>query len=264
MIPEAAGSRPVTRPIFLKGRKMTTYESSAKMAQYIEAEWGDAIRDSLSPVNGLDLHPYGMHAAIFYREAASMVSKFLPDAGVHADIGCGLGRFVYEMGNLKPKAKFHLYDTSNEFTRFLKSVKEQDNSPPKLVVKAMSNADAVEIPMPSPLKEKFGEYKSHIGTVHETFPQVTCDVVTALNVYDRVPFQQRPTFLASLKNITKKGGILILATPYDFKPDDAPDTDDLKSLGLGMVLHEATLDYRMRTSPYYLHDYKTHLVAWQL
>jgi SAM-dependent methyltransferase len=243
---------------------MNTYETQIKMAQYIEAEWGDAIRDSLPPITDRDLHPYGSHAASFYREAANLVCKFLPDNGSLADIGCGLGRFVYEMGNLRPKATFHLHDNSNEFTRFLQSVKGQDNEPPKLVVRTTPNADVFEIPMPTPLKEKFGEYKSHAGTVYEAFPQITCDVVTAFNVYDRVPHDQRTTFLANLKSITRKDGVLILSTPYDFKPDDMADTYDLKSLGLGEVLHEATLDYRMRTSPHYLHDYKTHLVAWRV
>lgn len=243
---------------------MTTYESSAKMAQYIEAEWGDAIRTSLPPVVGLDLHQYGEHAATFYREAANLVCKFLHDNGSLADIGCGLGRFVYEMGNLKPNAAFHLYDTSNEFTRFLQSVKGQDNELPKLVVRTTPNTDVVEIPIPTLLQEKFGEYKSRVGTVYAAFPQITCDVVTAFNVYDRVPHRQRATFLANLKSITRKDGVLILATPYDFKPDDTPDTYDLKSLGLGEVLHEATLNYRMRTSPHYLHDYWTHIVVWRV
>lgn len=243
---------------------MTTYESSAKMAQYIEAEWGDAIRDSLPPTTGLDHHPFGLHAATFYREAARLVSKFLPDNGVLVDIGCGLGRFAYEIGSLKPSATIHLYDSSHEFTCFLRSVKGQDNCPPKILVSTTRISDVHEIPIPALLMDKFGVYKTHAGIVYDNFPQLSCDVVSAFNVYDRVPHGERDAFLDSLKKTTRKGGVLVLSTPYDFKPDDIPDTYDLKSLDIGHVIHEATIAYRMRTSPNYLHDYWTHLVAWRV
>jgi SAM-dependent methyltransferase len=201
------------------------YQSPTRLATQLYGEWGDLlfpedVNDAF-PAPLPDLTRPGQH----YRELAALAAQWAEAYDVEAtticDVGGSTGRLLRELAARFPSAEeLHLVEPSEQFTtwaaRMLGHVEFNGWVPwPGPPGESRRRRVAPEH-RPTPLP----------ATIHQTVadalpvPDGHFDLVTCCNVIDRVEDPGR--FTAQLARLIRPGGLLVLASPLDFRPEMTP------------------------------------------
>jgi SAM-dependent methyltransferase len=164
------------------------YERKELLEQYIKTQYGPAQNP-----------PY-LKSEPFYQTIVDEVKEYIPGASV-LDVGCALGRMVFEYEKLGAKRAVGI-DTSKQFIRYANTRKTGEQV--EFIL-----GDIMKAPLP-PRSFKF---------------------ISCINVIDRV--KNPPKLLETLHELLAFDGVLLLVDPYDW--DLSPTlkefrVDDMKTL----------------------------------
>lgn len=215
------------------------YQSPTRLATQLYGEWGDVLFpddvNDVFPAALPDLTRPGRH----YVELADLTSRWAAEHDVEVtrlcDIGGGMGRTLRELiARFPSTSRRYLVEPSEQFAtwaaRMLGHVEFNGWVPwPGPPGESRRRRVAPEHP-PSPLPATIRQ------TVAENLPVSDghFDLVTCYNVIDRVEDPSR--FVSELARMIRPGGLLVLASPLDFRPDMTPPgcwLTDLRQLVTG-------------------------------
>ena len=219
------------------------YSADWTLGMYLHAEWADVLtpdREHL-PTPGAADRPHDLPAELartstFYRDVAGLVATWSEqeELTVRAlcDVGAGTGRTVYELAaRLPQQPAFTLVEPSRRFAgwarRLLGGVEPGLELPvpagagePR-TVRTTGGTRAL-----AASAEILATHADDVAASGRTF-----DVVTSLNVLDRVPDPR--ALIRSVARLVRPGGLLVVASPLDFEPDYTPRerwVDDVRAL----------------------------------
>lgn len=161
------------------------YETSDLLKEYRLAQYGIFLSGT-----------HKSQSESFYKTILEELIPFIDTNTRYLDIGCGLGRLVFELEKLGIKSSTGI-DTSKSFIRYctrLQNKKDRGN-----LFEPRKNSMATFI---------CGDILDY-GIENSQF-----DLISCINVIDRVKDPQ--LLLDRTKNILAPNGILIITTPYDW------------------------------------------------
>jgi SAM-dependent methyltransferase len=250
------------------------YESIERVTRYVEAEWGDFIPDRTKSDSSA-LLPFGARTLPFYKRIREIVRDVRKTAPKRIfDAGAGTGRTAYELCLEFPDAEFVAGEKSGEFVRLARSILLGEDRPPFLPINGSSDRKVTYVPFPSALQEVANQISersaalTYIETAAEDlrYPDGYFDLVLALNVVDRVP--DPGAFIEGVARYVAKGGVFILATPYDWDSSSAPKEKHIHSLAdavpAGFKFRSSEhVAYNFRRDCYSEINYRTEVVVFE-
>jgi SAM-dependent methyltransferase len=241
--------------------KNSPYQSEARVATYLEMEWSDwllfptaeAICQAAKP-------PTGPVIPTFYSEVVQFVARtiaFQKQPIRMCDVGGATGRLIFEWLRQFPNTEeVVLVEPSEAFNWWSKTLLLGQNSvesiPTVKLYGSPCSTDVVRLP---PKTDSFSSAKVSVclgDSSRVPRPDGYFDVVTCLNVADRVPKPRELLF--DLQQILKPNGHLILASPMDWRHNDGTTTKDdwfenLRELlpdSAWRILNETDIEYACR------------------
>ena len=165
----------------------------------------------------------------FYKKILSESSPFLNNTSKVLDVGCGLGRLVFEYEKLGVKESFGI-DSSRQFINFCRRIKNG-----KTNISYNIKQDSIC---------RF----EHEDILKSNLKNNSFNFISCINVVDRV--NDPLLLLKQLHRILDKEGFLCLVTPYDWEFSHAPvgsRFDDIKQV---LVVGEWQIEKELYDIPY--------------
>lgn len=210
--PAAPGSQP--KPVVLE-----------RLATFLHAEWGDLLFPADQPVDPC--------CGRFYRTVADLAVEStadIPDALRVCDVGGGAGRFLHELARRSwGQDELVLVEPARPLCEWASRL--LNGAPFDGLVPVVTRSETVELrpvdpanlPAPVPSAVVWQSTAAQL-----TYPDGYFDVVTCLNVIDRVA---RPvTLLAELSRLLRPRGVLVLSSPFEFRATLTPRAEWLSNL----------------------------------
>lgn len=236
------------------------YESPARVATYLEMEWSDwllfssakAAQKSASP-------PAGPVNPIFYSHVVQFALRNIKSQKEPVricDVGGSTGRLIFEwLRAFSNTDEAVLVEPSKAFCTWAKRLLLQSGPFECIPIVMSHEAPGSSKPLRRPPRiDSFSAAKVCIHNGYaESLPRADghFDIVTCLNVADRVPAPR--VLLSELRRLLKTNGILILASPMDWRHNvDTPKKKRFNNLHTLLpstrwkLLDEADLEYAVR------------------
>jgi SAM-dependent methyltransferase len=212
----------------------TDYESPARIATYLEMEWSDwLLFSSAAEAAGLQPRPpSGPVIPTFYSEVVQFAANHVTSEKERVkvcDMGGATGRLLYEWLRRFPSVaeavlvepseafidwskKLLLSSESFEFVPTVNLYNSPDSRKPKRRPPAVSSFSATKLLI-------------HRADSHSApLPDAYFDIVTCLNVADRVPKPRE--LIRDLRRILTRDGALVLASPMDWRHNDTTPKEE--------------------------------------
>jgi SAM-dependent methyltransferase len=198
----------------------------ARLATFLHAEWGDQLFPGDQPVDPI--------CGRFYRAVADLVvastAAILPDAPRVCDVGGGAGRFLFELARRSwGHTRLILAEPAGPLCEWAHRL--LCGAPFHGLAPVVTRAETVEfrrvnpadLPTPLPSAEIRQSTAAQLSC-----PDGQLDVVACLNVIDRVA--QPMTLVAQLSRLVRRGGVLVLSSPFQFRAELTPRAHRLTDL----------------------------------
>ena len=220
------------------------YAADWTLGMYLHAEWADLLtpdREHLPSTPGTPPGSPGLPAELartstFYQDVAGLVAGWIEQEQLRVrhlcDVGAGTGRTVYELAaRLRQAPAFTLVEPSRRFAAWSRRLLSGVEPGLQLPVPAGAGAPRTVVTtgrttgLARPV-EILTTHADDVATTGRTF-----DVVTSLNVLDRVP--DPGALVRSLARLVRPGGLLVVASPLDFETHYTPKdqwVDDIRTL----------------------------------
>ena len=167
------------------------------------------------------------------------------------DLGCGVGRFTFELGRVVDQSIG--FDNSKAFIRAARSMAKHG----ELTVRATEcgrNLRRVKVCVPLPLRRSKVQFQ--LGDAMDVAAIVTgtFHIVAAINLICRLP---RPgAFLGQLHRLVLPGGQLLLASPFSWMPDYSPGGEWLTQPQVLEILRPHFRLARRRDLPFVIREHR--------
>jgi SAM-dependent methyltransferase len=224
------------------------YAADWTLGMYLHAEWADLLtpdRRHLPTSSGTApgtpaLPPELARTSTFYRDVAGLVAGWIEQEHLRVrrlcDVGAGTGRTVYELAARLPQAPaFTLVEPSRRFAAWGRRLLSGVQPGLRLPVPAAAGQPGTVVTtggttaLARPV-EILTTHAEDVAAAGRTF-----DVVTSLNVLDRVP--DPGALVRSVARLVRPGGLLVVASPLDFETHYTPEdrwVDDIRALLAGV------------------------------
>ncbi len=256
------------------------YADEGRLAIHLEMEWSDVL---FAPVHGTGSAPKDtsewpnplVHRTrpAFYQSVCERVCGWLAARGAspisYCDVGGGAGRTMYEIARALPALEeLVLIEPSKNLARWAQHMLAGTEG--LRAFPALSGLWEVEnrplTATPEPLRDVSRRLRVHVDVVEAVaIPDGSFQLITCLNVVDRHPDPR--ALLARLRRMVAPGGLLVLASPLDFRERLTPRPnwiDDLAQLfdpGEWVMAGEAEIPMDVRASPRYWTRYMAQVKA---
>lgn len=252
------------------------YESKARVAIYLEMEWSDwLLFPSMEAVQQATKPPAGPIIPTFYSNVVQFAARnvvFQEETIRICDVGGSTGRLIFEWLLQFPNTEEAvLVEPSEAFNIWSKNLL-LGLSPVESIptVGRYANPSSSKPLRRPPRVESFSSARVSIICANSSaVPRADgyFDVVTCLNVADRV--RDPRELLSDLRRILKPDGILILASPMDWRHNDGTTPkenwfENLRELlpnTVWKIMDEGDIEYACRLSDRQVISYLSQVVA---
>lgn len=236
------------------------YESPARVATYLEMEWSDwLLFSSTEAVQQSAKPPAGPVIPKFYSNVIQFAARnvaFKDEPIRICDVGGSTGRLIFEWLQKFPNTdEAVLVEPSEVFNTWSKSLLLGSSTLEPIPTVKFHESPGYSTALRRP--QRIASFSTAKVCFHcAKSSSVPCtdgyfDIVTCLNVADRVP---RPReLLSDLQRLLKPSGILILASPMDWRHNNFTAKEEwfenLRELlpnTIWEVLDEADIEYAVR------------------
>ncbi len=222
------------------------YETDRYLNEYLLFHYGEP-RD-LCPFRVVSPEALRFHARI-REECLFPVRASGPTCGL--DIGCGVGRFTFELGRVVDRALG--IDNS---TRFIQAARRMAKRRATAVQIKESGTQFVKrkVALPQPLRQSRVEFRIGDAQRLNALATQAFHVVAALNLLCRLPRPRR--FLEQLRRIVLPRGQLVIASPFSWLEEHTPRREWLTSEEVQNVLQPHFRLVRRRDLPFLIREHR--------
>ena len=218
------------------------YADEARLAVHLEMEWSDFLYPPAGQARSRIAWPDPLThraAPTFYQEVGRRVCGWLALRNLtpasHCEVGGGAGRMLYELANALPSLReLSLVEPSDNLARWAHTLlAETDEIHTFPAVAGPRQAEYRRAyARPRPIASNARKLSIHRQSIEQApLADGACHLVTCLGVVDRHP--DPAGLLRSLRRILAPGGLLVVASPLDFRERYTPRSawvDDLDAL----------------------------------
>ncbi|EKD43986.1 MAG: hypothetical protein ACD_72C00046G0002 [uncultured bacterium] len=182
------------------------YNDQNTVDQYYKMQYGLYLKDKAAKNNLTES---------FYFVIIKLLKKYLKKDAKMLEVGCGLGRLVFESAKIGAEQSVGI-DISKSFIDECDKIgrNERNGLISYFVKTSKNNPDQIQFQV--------------ADAENLPFERETFDVVVCLNVIDRVAHPKK--VLESIGRVLKKGGVAIIADPYDWSVDFTPVKNQIKNM----------------------------------
>lgn len=223
------------------------YESVRYVTEYLLFHYGQA--KDLCPFPCVPRQTLRFHTRL--RTECLLPLKRAPRKTRGLDLGCGVGRFTFELGRVMDESIG--IDNSKAFVQAAKRMAKEH----ELTVQANQSGhhfSALTLRLPAPLRHsnvefQLGDAMDFCRCCDETF-----QIVAAINLICRLP---RPrVFLGQLPRLVAAGGQLVLASPFSWMPEYSSPDEWLTAQNVIEVLRPHFRLVRRRDLPFVIREHR--------
>ena len=259
-------------------RPIDNYSRAINLAGQIEMEWGDRllrsfIEEAVPLAGRIGAEKYLVEPG-YYAQAAEWVAGHadLDKAASVADVGAGLGRFLYELLRRAPGIGQATYvEPSATLFRWGERLLSADKEIPYIpyiegLGRVEQREEARNMDLEPQLLDKLCLIHGSADALSANLQRY--DLVSSLNVVDQCAY---PSVLASeIMELVKPGGYVVFASAYQWQErfyieaeTTFADLNDLFSAGHWSLVGECDIDYECRRSDRHRNRFLSHHVMYR-
>ncbi len=167
------------------------------------------------------------------------------------DLGCGVGRFTFELGQVVDEVLG--IDNSRSFIQAAQQIAKTGRRSIR-VHESGAQFGTCEVVLPAQLRNRRVSFRTGDAMDWSRLPRQGYDVVAAINLICRLPEPRR--FLANIHQLVAPGGQLVIASPFTWLPEHTRQREWLSAQDVRDILEPKFRLVRSRELPFVIREHQ--------